>query len=441
MIKRQGSGRDSGGKSRFKYRERSADDVKKRAEQTGGRFDSIFQQGFDTFRPKEGENVLRILPPTWDDHEHYGYDIWVHSRIGSDNSDYLCLRKMNKGHCPICDAYEESKKAGETDEAKALQPNRKTVMWVIDRDAEGKELSPLLWSISWMADRDISSLCQDKRKGKVLLIDHPDDGYDVIIKRHGQGLKTRYTYSIDRDPSEIDKDTRAQDDVLDYITENPIPSVLLFRDEEYLEKVLAGGSAEKDEDLDEDKDDRRSRSRDDDEDEDKSSRRRRDDDDDDDRRSSRRSRDKDEDDEKDDDRSSRRRSRDDDDKDEDEDKPRGGGRRRERANDDDEKDDRSSRRSRDKDEDEDERSSRRSSRDKDEDRSSRRRRDDDDEDDDKSSRRSRAKDDDDDDDDDRPRRTRSRRDDDEKEDDKDNDRGSAKDDEDDDRPSRRRGRR
>jgi hypothetical protein len=232
MIKREGSGRSSGGKSRFEYKERSADDVKKRAEQTGGRFDSIFKQGFDTFRAKEGENVLRILPPTWSDHDHYAYDLYVHSRIGPDNSDYLCLRKMKGEPCPICAASEEAKEAGEADEAKALQPSKKVAMWVVDRDSDAKDPTPAIYAISWMADRDIAALCHDKRKGKVLLIDHPDDGYDLIIKRHGQGLKTRYTYSIDRESSPIDDDPRAQDDVLDFVQETPIPDTLQYRDSE-----------------------------------------------------------------------------------------------------------------------------------------------------------------------------------------------------------------
>jgi hypothetical protein len=424
MIKREGSGRSSGGKSRFEYKERSADDVKKRAEQTGGRFDSIFKQGFDTFRAKEGENVLRILPPTWSDHDHYAYDLYVHSRIGPDNSDYLCLRKMKGEPCPICAASEEAKEAGEADEAKALQPSKKVAMWVVDRDSDAKDPTPAIYAISWMADRDIAALCHDKRKGKVLLIDHPDDGYDLIIKRHGQGLKTRYTYSIDRESSPIDDDPRAQDDVLDFVQETPIPDTLQYRDSEYLEKVLAGSQAEKDKDLDEDgdkdKDDRRSRRRDDDDGDNRSSRRSRsrEDDDKDERkssgreritrddedRSSRRSRDKDEEDDKDkdDDRSSRRsRSRDDDD-----DKS---SRRRDRDDKEDkgDEDERSSRRGRDKDEDED-RSSRRRGRDEEEDKDEEK--------------------------DDRSRRRRDTR-------DEDGDKDNGKDDGDEDRSSRRRNRR
>jgi hypothetical protein len=109
-------------KSGFVYKGRSAESVKERAEQTGGRFDSLFKSGTDTFTPHVGENIVRILPPTWDS-EHFGYPIWVHSRIGEDNSSYLCLRKMKNKECPICAAAKEAKDDNEADEAKALQCN------------------------------------------------------------------------------------------------------------------------------------------------------------------------------------------------------------------------------------------------------------------------------------------------------------------------------
>src|ERR1700689_3850903 len=107
-------------KSKFKYTERTEKSVRDRAEQQSGRFDSIFKDNVDVFRPQNGDNTFRILPPTWENHDHYGYDIWVHGYVGADNSSYLCLNKMNKGRCPICDAAIEAKRAGEEDDAKAF---------------------------------------------------------------------------------------------------------------------------------------------------------------------------------------------------------------------------------------------------------------------------------------------------------------------------------
>lgn len=247
LARRSGDRRSQG----FVYKRRDPGALKARAEQTGGRYDSPFKQGFDTFRPKVGNNLFRILPPTWDNHEHYGYDLYMHRYVGQDQSSYLCLQKMLGKHCPICDAANEAKAAGELDEAKALGFAKVVCPWIIDRDDEQKE-HPILYPMGWTMDRDIAALCWNARTGKSLMIDHPTEGFDVSLQRSGQGLMTRYFgIQIDRDPSNIDDDEAAQERILDYISQNPVPDTLHYYDAEYLEKVLAGSSSEKDKDLDE----------------------------------------------------------------------------------------------------------------------------------------------------------------------------------------------
>ena len=234
----------------FVYKPRTADQIKSRATRQGGKFDSIFKSGFDTFRCKVGDNLIRYLPPTWDDHEHYGYTIWVHQRIGPDDSTYLCPRKMLNKACPVCEAAKESKAAHEDEEAKALEPKERVVSWILDRDADDPE-KPLLYDISWTMDRDIVSLCVNDRTGEILMIDNPNKGYDVTIKRYGTGPHTKYSgFAIARDDSPIHEDEKIQDEILDYIMSNPIPSVLNFYDYDYLERVISGTLPAKDEDLD-----------------------------------------------------------------------------------------------------------------------------------------------------------------------------------------------
>lgn len=257
MVKRAGSkkpGLKKKAGSGFKYKAPSADAMKRRSEQTGGRFDSPFMDGFDVFKAKGGENAIRILPPTWDEHEHYGLDVWLHRWIGADNSNYLCLQKMKGKSCPICHAAKEAKDAGEVDEAKKLQPAHVVLCWILDRNEDDN--NPILYPMSWTIDRDIAALCHNKKTGKILLVDHPDEGYDITFRRNGEGLKTRYSaFAIERDASPISEDEETQNSVLEFITENPLPSVLKYYDAKYLENVLAGSTEAKDEDLDDDDED------------------------------------------------------------------------------------------------------------------------------------------------------------------------------------------
>lgn len=410
MVNRLKNSRDKERRG-FKYHERDPKDYKERAERKGGMFDSIFKNDVEVWRPEVGDNTIRILPPTWEDPTHYGYDIWVHPRIGADNSTYLCLNKMKGERCPICEAAQEARDAGEGDDAKALSPKSQTVVYLLDRD--DKKPQVYVWAMSFTMDKDFANLCQNKKTGKIIHVDHPEKGYDFSFRREGTMLNTRYLgLQIDRDPSPIDDDPDVVADILDDIQDNPIPDILNFYDADYLEKVMKGHVSKSTKD--DDDDDKKGRGR---------SGRRRGDDDVERGGKTERVRTRDDDGQDDDDRSTRRRGRAVDD--DDDEKPRS--RKGRDDDDDDEKDDRrSSRRSRDDDDEKEERSSRRSSRDEDED--------------DRGSRRGRSRDKDDDDEDEADRRSsrRSRDDDDEKDEGRSR-RGRDKgdDDEDDDRSSRR----
>ena len=228
----------------------TAESIKKRQERASGRFDSPFKPSFDTYRPKDGDNRIRILQPTWEPRDHYGYSIFVHRFIGPDSSTYLCPRRMYNKKCPICEAERASKNAGEEDEAKALAAVEQLVCWVIDRKEDDDHPMPRIYALSWTQDRDLLELCHDRERGSVLNIDNPDIGFDVKITRTGKGVQTKYLFAIDREESPISDDPKHQEEILDYIPERPIPSTLKVYDFNYLANVLSGGGEEKDEDLD-----------------------------------------------------------------------------------------------------------------------------------------------------------------------------------------------
>ncbi len=239
----------------FVYKRRSAESVKARAERKTSAFDSIFKSGFNSFRPKDGDNVVRILPPTWDaEDDHYGYQVWLHKRVGPDNNTYLCPFKMKQKKCPICNAAKEAQSSGETEEAKSLTAAENYVYWILDRADE--DAGPQLYTVSQRADSDIAGFTHIKRQGKlpeILFIDDPDNGYDLSIRRSGQMLLTRYLFQVDRESSAI-AEPKKQARIIQQIVDNPIPSTLKFFDADYLEKVISGVAEEKDAELEEEED-------------------------------------------------------------------------------------------------------------------------------------------------------------------------------------------
>lgn len=237
-----------GSSSKFQYRARSPEQVRERAQrQIGGR-DGYFNSDAQFYTPREGDNTVRILPPPPDsDWGHYGINIVGHYDIGADSSAYLCLDKMRGEPCPICEERARATAAGEEDLADALRPGYRVGIYVIDRAQESK--GPLLWNMAGGLDKDITKLCIHPKTGEVLPVDDPDDGYDLIFSREGQGLKTKYKgVQFDRASSPLSDDPDAAEKWLQYVVDHSLENQLQFFDYEYTKKAFAGQPPPADED-------------------------------------------------------------------------------------------------------------------------------------------------------------------------------------------------
>ena len=240
IRKKTGAGNPRTGGVKFEYRARTPEQVRALAQrQIGGR-DSYFDKSIVFFTAREGDNVLRILPPPSDaEWGHYGVNIAMHYDIGPDKSAFLCREKMLQEPCPICEERIRASAAGEDDFADSMKPGFRTAIYIIDRNQEGK--GPMLWNVSGGLDKDITKLCIDPGTGEVLPVDDPNDGYDLSFVRTGQGLKTKYDgVQFSRKPSPLSDDNDAAQQWLDYIVAHPIDGCLVYHDYDYIKKVLEG---------------------------------------------------------------------------------------------------------------------------------------------------------------------------------------------------------
>lgn len=229
----------------FQYVPRDASKWDRRANQSGSNYANVIKDEFNTFGPKDGENTIRICPPTWDfsvhGNEHYGYDIWVHFNVGPEGGTVLCLSRMKHQACPICEAQAKYETIGRED-AKDFKPKRRVGIWLIDRKAEKPEDNPAIWTMGWTVDRDISLVCKDRETGQLYMIDHPTSGYDVYFNKTGKGDQTKYTgYAIGR------RETIVEQKHLDFIAANPIPSTLIWRDYKEIQDLFEGEAPPKSE--------------------------------------------------------------------------------------------------------------------------------------------------------------------------------------------------
>lgn len=237
----QGSSRGSSRGSRFQYKRRSEQDVKERQEKGGDDREGIFSGDVSLFSPAKNDNCVRILPPTWDAASHYGFDIYVHYGVGSDNSAVLCPKAMKTGdYCPICEERQKALDDGDEEYARKLNYSHRVMYYILDRDNEKDGLK--VWTAPFASiDKQVTAQTRDARTGEVLYIDDPDVGYDIEFIKEGEKERTKYTgVRVARNASDIGRD---QDEYLDHITEHPLPELLNHATPEHIEELFYGKSS------------------------------------------------------------------------------------------------------------------------------------------------------------------------------------------------------
>jgi len=253
----------------FDYTPPSFEDTVERADRQGSMYDNLFK-GVKTYKAAEGRNIVRILPPTWKKASHYGYPIWVHYGIGPKEGAYLCLRENKSSpykRCPLCEELYSLGARATAEDRKALLPTQSIIYYILDRNQPQQGV--LLWRVSGTADSEIAAQSVNRRKGSVLNIVDPEQGYDLEFMRSGQKLNTRYRgYQVVREDSPMTDDNRAFDEILDAIFDKPLPEVLNFYKPEHIEAVYSGKVSDEEDGNNSmsDGDRRRARARDDEDD-------------------------------------------------------------------------------------------------------------------------------------------------------------------------------
>lgn len=255
--------RDSGrSSSRYTYeRNRTREDVDRRASMGSNEFDRFLDERIKMWKPRDGDNRIRILPPTWANPGHYGFDIFVHYGVGPDRGSYLDLFKMKDGgRDPITEEMAALRRSGRADEQdiKRMDSKRRVLVYLIDRDAESEGLQA--WAMPWTVDRDISVVSVDKSTSDILYIDDPEEGYDVEFRKDGKNELTKYVgVSIARRASQLDPKNRGW---LDEAVSRPLPDQLKFYSYEDIAKAFGGAGELRERGRDDERGDRNERSRD-----------------------------------------------------------------------------------------------------------------------------------------------------------------------------------
>lgn len=215
--------------------------------ETGGK-NTFISGEFQTFTAAVGHNAVRILPPTWQNAAHYGYDIYVHYQVGPDKGSFLCPQKAQRHACPICEERQRAFDEGDKDYAKTLYPNYSVLVWMVDRNKASEGVKA--WAMPKTIDKELISQQIDPITGEVLedIVDF-NAGYDVNFFREGTGLQTKYNrFTVGRKPS-----LAGPEQVLTFIKSHPLPTILMWASYDDINRAFKGDYGKPEEEQGEDK--------------------------------------------------------------------------------------------------------------------------------------------------------------------------------------------
>lgn len=220
------------GKFVYKKRDSAQVDATLQLLRSGGS-SQPFLSKYTVWKPKDGLNTIRILPPTWEDAGHYGIIIALHYFVGPEKNTYVCPKKLNRTPCPLCERSEMLKAAGKKKEGETLEPRSRSLVWLLDRKEEMK--GPQLWAMPMSkVDAAILLASKNKRTGNTYPIDDPEEGFDIFLTKSGQNMNTEYFPEIDRETSPVDQKW------VDFVVEHPLPSVLNVLDYDVIKRDIDG---------------------------------------------------------------------------------------------------------------------------------------------------------------------------------------------------------
>jgi len=152
--------------------------------------------GISQYKTENGPNAIRIISPKFDTYDqlpYFGKKVYIHMKIGADESTFVCRRKMYGEPCPVCELYEQMKEKNPDDEAlKDLAPRLRYLFLVVDIKSKDTEAKGLRWYDAPVVVNDnIAELSQDRRHGIIDPSD-PDNGRDIEFTRSGSNLGTKY---------------------------------------------------------------------------------------------------------------------------------------------------------------------------------------------------------------------------------------------------------
>lgn len=149
--------------------------------------------GADFWSPKDGRNVIRILPAK-EGQEFYS-EARVRYNVGPKKRMVTVPMDSSPDNCPIHAYVDELYKSGDADDeklAKKMKASNRYYFNIIDRSVEEGEEGygkVQVFGCGTTIFTDILGIIVDPDYGDIT---DPEEGFDLIINKSGKGLQTEY---------------------------------------------------------------------------------------------------------------------------------------------------------------------------------------------------------------------------------------------------------
>ena len=194
--------------------------------------------------PKEGANTIRILPPWRPDGDEFWEEAGSHWSVGPGNKMFYCPNKTNGASCYLCEVVEDlltSEYEEDLDKASRMKARTSILYNIVD--LKEPEVGVQVYRSGVKVFEQLLQYASDSEWGDFT---DPDEGFDVVIRRTGEGISTQYSVALKRSPSPI-QDPNWLDQLKD------LHSLVQFATEAEMKAALEGVEKDtEDEEVDED---------------------------------------------------------------------------------------------------------------------------------------------------------------------------------------------
>lgn len=155
------------------------------------------------WKPKVGDNVIRILPSNREDGNFAYHSIQHHGfKVDGQARAFPCMGAFGKP-CPVCKVisyYDTETDPDIKDVLNNISPRHAYLMNIIDRKNTEKVQ---IFSAAKTVMREIMQYMNDEEYGDIT---DPEEGRDVKINRVGEGLATKYSTRVSPKTSHVNMD-------------------------------------------------------------------------------------------------------------------------------------------------------------------------------------------------------------------------------------------